>query len=267
MNKLNILTKLSVNCFLFLFIGFNALAQKLPVIQQVSLLAPKNVKTDGKVTEWGELQAYNHSTDVYYSIANNDDKLYLTILAKDVNVIKKILNGGIDFTISPTGKKGDKDNMTVRFPILKGTQGTSIGIRLSEPGPATDSLVRLMNDDMETKTKEIKLTGFKQFADSSISVYNEVGIKAATHFNEKKEFGYELAIPLKYLGLSAKDQSKLHYNVILNGADQSMVVRHNTPGGGTVIVTDVPIGLSPTVNSGISFNFPTDFWGEYTLAK
>ena len=55
-------------------------AQKLPNVQQASLRAPENVKVDGKPTEWGDkLQAYNKATDVFYTIANDYNNLYLII--------------------------------------------------------------------------------------------------------------------------------------------------------------------------------------------
>ena len=83
--------------FAFLFcIAISADAQKLPTEQQVSLRAPAGLKIDGKATEWdNKFQAYNHHTDFYYTIANDDNNLYLIVQANEPAIIKRILKGGI----------------------------------------------------------------------------------------------------------------------------------------------------------------------------
>jgi len=66
---------LTIICFLM--IGFFANAQKLPEVQTVNLRAPAGIKIDGKPTEWdSKFQAYNKSTNAFYTIANDDDNLY-----------------------------------------------------------------------------------------------------------------------------------------------------------------------------------------------
>jgi hypothetical protein len=249
-------------------------AQKLPAVQQGGLRAPTNVKTDGKANEWGnQLEAYNPSTQVYYTIGNSDDKLYLTVQVKEAGIINKILIGGITFTTNLTGKKADKEGVNITFPVLKKEMITSIAIKLREPLTAVDSagkarqmdsLVRLMNEDIGSKTKEIGLKGMKTLSDSLISVYNVEGIKAVIKFDQHKALIYELSVPLKYLGLAVKDQSAFHYNVMLNGLDRTDVVIY-PPGSRIAMVTSLPRGVTTSGVNSMSFTFPTDFWGEYTL--
>jgi len=77
-----------------------AYAQKLPSVQPNSLRAPANVKIDGIPTGWGEtLQAYNKSTELHYTIANDDENLYLTVQATNPRVIQKLLMTGLTFRL------------------------------------------------------------------------------------------------------------------------------------------------------------------------
>src|ERR1700743_3198430 len=93
-------------------------AQKLPNIQQSKLRAPSTVKIDGKATEWNnQFQAYNRATDVFYTLSNDDENLYLTIKAIDQDVINKIVGGGISFIIARAGKKNDKNNIAIISPF------------------------------------------------------------------------------------------------------------------------------------------------------
>src|ERR1700679_404639 len=105
-----------------LFLSFLTEAQNLPNIQKASVWAPPNIKIDGKVTEWQDkYQAYNHATDIYYTICNDNDNLYLVIKATiSVVIAGKILAGGISFTVNHTLKKKDTAAITVTYPILQG---------------------------------------------------------------------------------------------------------------------------------------------------
>jgi hypothetical protein len=251
-------------------------AQKLPSIQLEGMRAPLETKTDGKATEWGDqLRAYNRSTETYYTIANSDDKLYLTIQAKDPAIIKKILVGGITFTVNHSGKKNDPENAAVTFPVLTNADGAAIAMQLSEQPTAKntegkdkqmDSLVRLMNANMSNKIKDIKLKGIKLIADSVISVYNEDDIKAIALFDQHKTFTYELSLPLKYLGLSFKGPLKFNYNVMLNGLDKANMHEVAPNSRGIVRVVNVSNSFA-SARSMDNMVYPTDFWGEYTLVK
>nr|WP_294794248.1 hypothetical protein [uncultured Mucilaginibacter sp.] len=111
MKKLKFLLFAAIGCA-------SAYAQKLPNVQQVSLRAPANVKVDGKATEWNDqLQAYNTTSNISYSIANNNEMLYLVIQAKDVNVINTIFGYGFEFAIHRSGRKNDNDKIAVNYPV------------------------------------------------------------------------------------------------------------------------------------------------------
>ncbi len=261
---------------LIAIIPFTATAQKLPNVQQSSLRAPANVKIDGKANEWGEtLQAYNRATEIYYTLANDDEKLYLTIQAADKVIARKIIAGGITFMVNQTGKKEDAESISLTYPLLTTSQQTNIMLALLAPVTASnpaviarqsDSLVHLVNTELINDSKEIKVKGVKSIPDSAISVYNALGIKASALFDNKKTLTYELAIPLKYMGITANSPSKLFYNVVLNGLVFTTRSRVYQTNNGPITVSTIPRGITPG-NDYQTINYPTDFWGEYTLAK
>src|SRR5476651_1300472 len=102
-------------------------AQKLPGKQLVSLKAPANIKIDGKMTEWGEsLQAYNKSTLIYYTMANDADNLYLVVRIENPDIINKAISGAITLTVNPACKQSDIKCPAISFPLLNPGSGTAI---------------------------------------------------------------------------------------------------------------------------------------------
>jgi len=295
-----------------------ATAQKLPNVQQKSLRAPANVKVDGKATEWDDsFQAYNHATDVYYSLANDDNKLYLVVQAKDNQIINKIIGGGIEFTIQKSGKKNDKDGVTVVYPLfdpkdrpyvrggggaggpkmmtftsggggggeihsidVRGADGNAVASAkavladgAAKPGSNVtegDSIMNVYNQRLDNGSKNILVKGIPGL-DTLISVYNEDGIKVGERFNTKMVYTVEIGIDLKKLGLSASDASKIAYHIKLNGAPMGVqrIVINGQPGNVSdpAVQEKVQAMMSQLRASGIGGGDPTDFWGEYVLAK
>jgi hypothetical protein len=247
-------------------ISINSSGQKLPNKQETSLRAPATIKIDGKTTEWNNrFQAYNHATEIFYTLSNDDDKLYLTVQATDQSIINKIFKAGVTFVLTNAEKKKDKDVVSIAYPVLNGPNRLSVNVRSKkdiETGAANtaiipDSVVRAYNRMFADRSKLISVNGIAG-VDSLISVFNEDGIKAAGAFDNKMAYIYELAIDLKLLKLSANDAAKITYHIILNNAP----------------ATALPLSASNDDLSAakLSMEFaqtsaPTDFLGEYTLAK
>lgn len=237
-----------------------AYAQKLPNVQQVSLRAPISVKIDGKATEWGPLQAYNKSVDVFYSLANDNDNLYVVIKASDKNVIYKIINGGISLTINPSMTKEASDSKRFTYPKFERTNFPSLNLDNLPIGkngvrPTSlqiDSFSNAISKNLNDRAKLIGLSSGKADSDSLISIYNDLGVKVAQHFDSNLTYVYEISIPLLYLNTSIN--SRIAYNIKLNGM-------YATLPKGAVITT--VIGGDAVLNA---MN-PTDFWSEYTLSK
>jgi len=265
----------ALTIILLLITSVAAHAQKLPNVQQGSLRAPATIKIDGKAAEWdNKFQAYNHATDVFYTLSNDDDNLYLTIQATDPGIINKIISGRISFTINKSGKKNDNSGVTISYPIFDRKDKPGVNLKDNPkiiPGSAVslkqaDSFMYVNNKRMTDKSKFIKVMGIKDM-DTLISVYNEDGIKAAALFDNKMAYTYELAVSLKLIGLSVNDPVKFSYNVTLNAVqfDDIPGITITRAPNGEIKSIDVhkELALATTQNT----TSPTDFWGEYTLAK
>ena len=250
-------------------------AQKLPGVQTTSLHAPATVKIDGKATEWNDqLQAYNTNTNIYYSIANDANNLYITFRATDQVIMRKIINNSFTFIIN---NLADKTPLIISLPIFSASDKNDLsrtlynkkGFNTDDVIKSTDSLVLMMNQKLE-KGKEIKLSGFNGITDPAISVYNEYGIKSKGLFDSNKALTYELAIPRKYINLTS---NKLNYTIRLNGleenTDKNVTVQTSPDGQATISTNSVTGSISVRRNSPETLieTTATNFSGEYELAK
>ncbi|QKJ31662.1 hypothetical protein HQ865_18460 [Mucilaginibacter mali] len=255
-------------------------AQKLPNIQEANLRAPIGIKIDGRAKEWKDsLHAYNKATQVYYTISNDDENLYLTVKADKPRVITKIIDVGITFIVNKGGKKGSeaKEDMSVTYPMLDFAPGQQIlwyagsRVRSEVAVPAflqehdttrysnqhVDSLIAIANTLLGNHAKNIDVRGMPGIKDTLLSVYNEERIRTVARFGNDGVYTYELAIPLKYLGLDVNVPQKFSYSVHLENRlthpKRGMRSTYIYPNG---IVTDIDQDLDST----------TDFWAYYTLA-
>lgn len=243
-----------------------ARAQKLPNKQVLSLRAPANIKIDGKAAEWGDkFQAYNNATGVFYTMANDDENLYLTIKATAPDVIKRILNGSITLTINKEGKN-DKGGMSITYPFFDGHTPMLEAIFKNQPqiiegsASSVSSANEYMDDNnrkLAAKIKYIKVSGIPGL-DTLVSVYNGDGIKAAALFDNTMAYTYELAVSLKNLGLSIDNPVKFNHNIRINAvAGHGYTIERNAQGKITT--------YEKTEVDGQLGQAATGFWGEYTL--
>ncbi|MDB5030717.1 hypothetical protein [Mucilaginibacter sp.] len=261
-------------------VSITANAQKLPTVQKVSLRAPTNIKIDGQATEWdNKLQAYNNATDIFYTIANDDENLYLTVRATKPRIIQKIIAVGIGFTINNLARKNDKasENITVTYPFLEFKTGeniiSTVGLKsvniipgLTDTTAETafvrkkaDSLIIIANKMFENQSKIIKIKGLIGITDTLISVYNEQSIRVAGLFDNTKAYTLEVAIPLKHLGLSIDNLSKFSYNI-------KLISRFDANKG--IVRTYYRYGSAgDQIDMNADLDSTTDFWGDYTLVK
>lgn len=257
-------------CALFysslLFMAAQVNAQKLPNVQTESLRAPANIKIDGKATEWNnKFQAYNKNTEVFYKLANDNEKLYLAVQATDEVIIKKIVMGGITLTIDPGNNRDAKNKAAITFPAYD----------INYPPPYfrfnkakitnADSLMNVYNKTLSTKYKLISVSGIATVKDSLISLYNDLGIKIAAVFDKQLNYTCEITIPLKYLNLD--NSKKFGYQLKINAATIDGRKLELVPGRNFVIYKGGDGNSYMLENQDIALVAPTDFWGEYTLAK
>jgi len=262
-------------------------AQKLPNIQQASVKTPVNIKIDGKATEWGnKFEANNATTELLYTIANDDKKLYMVVQTTSPMVMNRIANGGIKLIIQKNGTKTDAGAPFIKFPYLQKGKRVSIGFvniiadgkngmwRAPEPKNAkeaekiSDSLANGNNKKLMQAQKWIYTSGIAG-VDTLLAVYNENGIQAANATNSKKAYTLELAIDLKLLGLNADNAEKFAYHIVINGEPN----KYTSMFGPAVFAGDPALAAQNEerirrMNEQMVASYATtDFWGEYTLLK
>lgn len=232
--------------YLFLFILLNGLTtvyaqDKLKDVQETSVWAAAGIKVDGKLTELNNtFKAYNKTVKSSYTVSNDARFIYLQLKTTDETTIAKIQAGGITFAVNTSNKKKEEDAFQVTFPVIvraargqrgaggaggaggpggggRGGFGGGGGGGIPGFGATTDSARKENEKRFLTAAKEIKVVGFKDISDSLLSVYNEYSIKAAMGFDSAGHFMYEVAIPLKQMGLAVADGKEISYNVKLNG--------------------------------------------------
>jgi hypothetical protein len=253
---------------LIVCVGLTANAQKLPNIQPTGLYTMADVKIDGKANDWNnQFQAYNKSTSLYYTIANNADNLYLVFQSTDKTAIQKMLSGGITLIIN--------NAINISTPITSSPNRANIVKELRSAEPISTNVLDVLNKELATNFKEIKLNGISSIPDSIISVYNNYGIKVAGALDLNKAYTCEMAIPLKYIS----GNNTVNYNIRLNGLkytytdsngrplDTSSLISAGgpaVPGGPTASGSAIQTSNTSTVLELIN---ATDFSGTYILVK
>jgi len=282
-NQKNTISKISIKVFwsfLFLIIPIVGNAQKLPNVQLNNLRAPINIKIDGKATEWNDnFQAYNHATDIYYTICNDDNNLYLVVHAKNPDVLTKITNRGVILVINPSAGKIDKDAISIAYPIFELQYGNKPYIRFSNASGLTyaqrvameanpDSMLSVANKKLHDNEKYIRTSGMSS-VDTLLSIYNNKGIVAREGFDKGMIYTYELAVPLKDLKLSLASPIKFAYHIVLQGldVDKDFGIKETKMADGSSVISFAQGAATIKDDNMPAVISTTDFWGEYTLAK
>lgn len=248
------------------------IAQKLPEKQIKEIWVPDRLKIDGKINEWGKtLQAFNTATGLYFTLANDDRYLYLVVQARDADIINRVVGGGISLGVKPFKAK-DNSEFKITYPVHDGKQALFFSLK-SRNGQISDTtltarqaLAHTYNSRLDQLCKSIVIKE-KNISDT-ISVFNDIGIKAIGYFDNSKFYNLEMAVSLDKIGLSKLSNGKLVYHLIVNG---------------TTAFTDLQIRAAPDASSAerravemlvasgepraAMMAAPTDFRGEYTLAK
>ena len=127
--------------------------------------------------------------------------------------------------------------------------------------------MRAMNKKLVERQKFMICSGLKLITDSLIAVYNSYDIEAKALLDNSLSYNYELAIPLKYIGLSVNGPVTFGYNIRLNGiAPKGASVGTTITGGILVIDGSMQHTYNGTTHN-LMMYFPNNISGEYTLAK
>jgi hypothetical protein len=196
-------------CFaLTLCIGLTANAQKLQNVQTGGVYAPANFKADGKPTEWGEFQAYNKTSSVFYTLANDADNLILAVHTTYDAATDKILRNKFSLTIK--GKNGSikltTPNANIRSSRILSRPETLVN----------DSLYAELTQQIKS-FKQIEVTGIVGITTPTIPIYNEYGITMAMRVEKDKSYTCEMVIPLKHLSQILDGTDSFNYIIKING--------------------------------------------------
>lgn len=247
-------------------------AQNINDIPKASLSRSK-IKIDGKADDWASpLKEFNKSTGLSYTITNDDNKLYIIMQASEINTTRKLLLGGITFSLNADGRKKSEELASLTYPVITtgsrraamgGGGQRTFGSYQTMTQEQRDSMQNAMGQKQLESAKDIKVFGFKTVTDTLISIYNEYSIKAAATLDTKGTYTYEISIPLELLPLNLAKE--FGFNVKVNG------LQTNGFGGGRSFGGNRPGGGGGGGGRG-GFDFqdlvtPTDFWGKYTLTK
>jgi hypothetical protein len=257
--------------FLFLLtVAFvNGYAQKLPNKQELSLKAPANVKIDGKTTEWGGFKAYNSATGLLYTLANDEQNLYLILRAEDRKIIDKIFGGGISLFFNSANNYDKTLRGEVNYLALPKVS------RLAIAEAMKDTINKnLINSTMSAALKTIGVKNLNGVGEEIISVYNEYGIMAASYLSNMNNYTCEIALPLKHIKSFISNKGVIHYTLQANAASlNNMKVVMNgkeveNPAASTQL-TDLLTKMQQSENGASLREMmnDTNVSGEYTLVK
>nr|ALG05216.1 hypothetical protein [uncultured bacterium 4C6] len=238
-----------------------AYAQKLPKVQTASLPAPANIKIDGKAAEWNGLQAYDPNNMLYYSLANDQNNLYLVIKSDKNTISRKILLGGFKFNL----QAGGEAEKTITYPVVNDTNIRSIYNRFPTGNQQIDYTEAYKRSYKEILKlfKTLGVKGFKNIENTETPIYNDLDIWVNAAFDETGAYVCEFAIPLKYLINGAVNTERLTYTLTIGRAKMP-------DGDGRPIEIKTHDGGPPLDNQGVdlrTMHSDTFLKAEYTLAK
>lgn len=252
--------KYLVSVLLTMFCYLTAQSQKLPKVQKIALRAPSNLKIDGKFNEWGaDYQAYNPTLQVYYTLANDNDNLYLVLKSTNPGITSKLLVGGVTLEISSLPGKPAisfpiQSNSGIRLLLPMTTALADVKTNMPPTDKQRDSAMYSVNRKLVDKwLKEIGIKGLNGLPDSTISVYNDLGVTCRSLLDREQHYICELAVPLKYLSLSLNGTRKFEYTLKLNGAINDLRFVPNMDsiiGGRDSGGIDLKAACAPTTCSG-----------------
>jgi len=166
--------------------------------------------------------------------------------------------------------KSDKNNVSITYPVIDKVPYFPNLIRpkggISDPLAKTNDTVMLKyNSLLEPKAKWIRVKGIAGL-DTLISVYNQDGIKAAGLFDNRQFYTSELSVSLKQLGFNINGVQKIVYNIRINGA-KPIEFRGQVSASDPATVEWLQKFQEHANARAARQAAPTDFWGEYVLAK
>ncbi len=240
-------------------------------------IAPANIIIDGNIKEWGDSLAYtDDKTKLDYTLANDNDNLYLVIKTKNKEQQTDILGAGITFNVDVKGR--NKITYAITYPERSFDQNSFINMDSDQVQLQIQSALY----------RRIKVDGFSDIDKSLISTSNPNGIRIAIGYDASGYLIYEEIIPLTLFHAEKYLDKEWAFNIKLNGLENQNVQKETdmAPSNIQSVMVAVPSGSpSPLVAAkllkggrrpssasagsagNISITKPVDFWGKFRLAK
>ncbi|RFS19604.1 hypothetical protein DVR12_23550 [Chitinophaga silvatica] len=218
--------------------------------------APEGIKIDGIASEWPKpLQFYNNTAKLFYTIANDQENLYVIVSVPDPQSQMKILRSGLTFSVNITGKK--KNGPSITFPLVNEVNPGNP----DAPESSRALIAGELKKQLLANAKEIKVDGFENIPDGNIPVHNTYGIQTAGSYDSNGNLVCELAIPLKLLGVTTASTTPIAYHFKVNAmkkVDKKELEPKKEKG------QQPPAPGSP--QDTFTLYYSADFWTKQTLA-
>lgn len=161
---------------------------------------------DADLTEWGDSLQYNfEGQGMRYSLANDDEYLYVSIQVRNqANQLKAIYSG---FSISVNIEGKQKPGPTVIFPV------PDLAARRSMDAKEEIRQTKDMRRAGLNMVRAIYVEGFNKIVDGPISMDNLYGIKSAVKLDSAGYLNYEAAIALKQLNVDKNKAFALNLRI------------------------------------------------------
>lgn len=193
---------------LFLFVFLLSASQTLLAQDKVtkSLRMERPPVVDARLEEWGDsLQYYFEGQGMRYSLANDNEYLYVAIQVPNTADQLKAIYSGFSVMVNHEGKQ--RSGPTVIYPVPDRAALRSLDAK-EELHQTKD--MRQVGLNM---VRAIFVEGFDRIVDGPISMENQYGIRTAARLDSAGLLNYEAAISLKRLGVDKKNPFALNLRI------------------------------------------------------
>lgn len=190
--------------FAFLLSTCHSLLAQDKVTKSIRMENPPVINAD--LQEWGDSLLYNfEGQGMRYSLANDDEYLYVSIQVKDQASQLKAIYSGFSISVNKEGKQ--KQGPTVIFPI------PDLAARRSMDAKEEIRQTKDMRQAGLNMVRAIYVAGFDKIVDGPISMENLYGIRTAVKLDSAGNLNYEAAISLKQLDVDRNKAFALNIRI------------------------------------------------------
>jgi len=173
------------------------------------------VTIDGELNEWPQPLAFSSNGGrLQYSITNDRENVYVSLLARDEITALRILRSGITIYIDP--EAGESKKMSLAFPIGVATQPGD-----NKMGSGNLADLKEYRLELLLQTTVFNTTGFNNMENRMYDLTDKSRMRLALKSFATNGLSYEAAIPLKYIFGNVTASQLLTHNlsvgVFING--------------------------------------------------